>query len=257
MNSLLASQPYIPIMAPIGAGLAVAFGTFTYGMLSPTSRMFGPVILRGPDGCGSKIALTFDDGPTRAGTGPILDTLDELKCPATFFFIGHNVQKHPDLVRRATSAGHQVENHSFDHPRLGILRRGEYWKRQWRLTDAAIAAAGGPPHTTFFRPPMGFKSWRMTAAAKTSGVRMVAWSLRAMDGVPTTHDAILHRILPRAQAGDIIALHDGHEPHIKRDPAATVAALPSIIRGLRDKGLEPVLLSELVNPGAAKARTIS
>ncbi len=218
-----------------------------YGMLSHTSRLFGPVILRGPKGCGHKVALTFDDGPTRAGTGPILDTLDELKCPATFFFIGHNVEQHPDLVRRAALAGHQIENHSFDHPRMGIMRRGRYWARQWRLTDAAIAAAGGPATTRYFRPPMGFKSWRMAVAAKASGVHMVAWSLRAMDGVPTNCEAILNRILPRAQPGDIIALHDGHEPHIKRDPAATVQALPSIIRGLRDKGLEPVLLSDLLS----------
>ena len=85
----------------------------------------------------------------------------------------------------------------------------------------------------------------MAVAAAGTGHRMVTWSLRGRDGVPTTAEAIVGRILPRARAGDIIALHDGSEPGLRRDPAATIAALPELVRGLRKKGLEPVRLDEL------------
>lgn len=226
--------------------MAVGAATYLYGIFSPTSQLFGRLILRAPDDCGNKVAITFDDGPTRGGTTPILDILDRMNCPATFFFIGHNVEQCPDLVRRASAAGHQIENHSFDHARLGVFCRGEYWKRQWQRTDAAIAAAGGPARTRYFRPPMGFKTWRITMAAKSSGLHMIGWSLRGMDGVPTSSAAIVRRIVPKARAGDIIALHDGHEPHIKRDALATAEALPRIIQSLRDRGLEPVRLDALL-----------
>lgn len=241
----LTAEVGFPIVAPLGTSAALVFGTFCYGTFSPTSRLLAPVIIRGPQ-TGRRIAITFDDGPVREGTELILSILEQTKTPATFFFIGKNVERCPDLARRAVAEGHQIENHSFDHSRWGVMRNGEYWTDQWRLTDAAIAAAGGPAQTAYFRPPMGFKSRRMARAARIAGVRMVAWSLRGMDGVPTTSDAILARILPRAKAGDIIALHDGEEPGRTRSAAPTIAALPQLIKGLRDKGLDPVRLDELL-----------
>ena len=139
-----------------------------------------------------------------------------------------------------------MANHSLDHSRSGIWGRTWYWKQQLTQADEAIHTAGGPAKCEFFRPPMGFKSWRMAAAARHTGHRIVMWRLRGRDGVPTTAEAILGRILPRARAGDIIVLHEGAEPGKKRDPAATIAAVPGLIAGLRAKGLEPVRLDELL-----------
>lgn len=243
----------LPVLAPIGGAIAAGLSACFYGMFSPTSQMFAPVILRGPRECENRVAITFDDGPTPEGTGPILDTLEQLSARATFFCIGANIEKHPDLVRRAVRSGHQIENHSFDHAWSGLMRRGWYWKDQWRRTDEAIAAAGGPERCRYFRPPMGFKSWRMTLAARAEGYHLVAWSLRGLDGVSSTSESILGRLLPRVQAGDIIALHDGSDPGFTRDPRATIEALPRLIHTLHERGLKPVTLDDLLTPASADA----
>jgi peptidoglycan/xylan/chitin deacetylase (PgdA/CDA1 family) len=238
----------MPAAMPVGGAIALALGIIAYGAFVPGSGMFGPVITHGPrDGFG-RVALTFDDGPTPEGTGPILEVLEAAGARATFFFIGSNVARNPELVRRAAAAGHQIENHSFDHSWWGVMRRGWYWKEQLTKTDAAIRAAGGRAKTRYFRPPMGFKTWRMTLAARDEGHKLVAWSLRGLDGVACKSESILNRILPRARGGDIIALHDGGEPGARRDPGATIAAVPALVRGLREKGLEPVTLNELLSP---------
>jgi peptidoglycan/xylan/chitin deacetylase (PgdA/CDA1 family) len=257
VSPALLSASAATIGTPVGGALALGLGTFFYGMFAPASRMFGPVIVRGARDGRPVVALTFDDGPTPEGTGPILDALARHSAPATFFFIGSNVQRHPDLVRRALAAGHQVENHSFDHAWSGVMRRGWYWKDQWARTDAAIRECGGRERCRYFRPPMGFKSWRMAVAARAAEYEMVAWSLRGLDGVSASSESILKRVLPRAAPGDIIALHDGAEPGSKRDPRATVEAMPRLVEGLRARGLTLVTLDELLKAtsGGAGERT--
>jgi peptidoglycan/xylan/chitin deacetylase (PgdA/CDA1 family) len=82
------------------------------------------------------------------------------------------------------------------------------------------------------------------------GQVMVTWTRRALDGIPTTTDRIVHRLAPAAQAGDILALHDGVEPHIRRNQQPTVAAIRPLVQGLRDRGLQLVRLDELLGrPG--------
>jgi peptidoglycan/xylan/chitin deacetylase (PgdA/CDA1 family) len=254
-------EALIPVVVPAAGSLGAALGLFLHGMFSPSSRLMGPIVVRGPANSG-KVALTFDDGPTE-GTMDVLDALREARCSATFFCIGRNVEKFPAVVQRAVREGHLLANHSFDHSRQSIWRRRWYWVDQVTRTEAALTVAGAPRDTSraFFRPPMGFKSWRMVVACSKTGHQMVTWSLRGMDGVQTTSQAIRARLLPRARAGDIIALHDGAEPGKSRSPAATVEALPEIIRGLRAKGLEPVRLDELLgitgNAGQPRVPTVA
>jgi peptidoglycan/xylan/chitin deacetylase (PgdA/CDA1 family) len=97
---------------------------------------------------------------------------------------------------------------------------------------------------------MGFRNPQLASVARERGAVTVSWTLRALDGVPTTARRIVDRVTRRARPGDIIMLHDGREPGRRRDPRPTIDALPVLIRNLRDRGLEPVRLDQLIGEPA-------
>jgi peptidoglycan/xylan/chitin deacetylase (PgdA/CDA1 family) len=221
-------------LAQIGSVLALsAVGVCAYAYLAPASGVFLPSISRGR---GAGVALTFDDGPTPGGTGAVLDVLARQGVSAAFFVIGGNAARWPDLVRRMHAEGHIVCNHTYDHLPLGALRPPGFWREQLRRTDEVIGSIIGE-RPAFFRPPLGHKSVWMRGEVRRSGKVTVSWSRRGLDGVATTADRIVGRIVPRARAGDIVLLHDGRESWSRRDPGPTVAALPRVIGGLRGRGL--------------------
>lgn len=237
-----------------GAGLA-GIGALTWASLSPKTGPWGPVYSRGPVGTSSCYALTFDDGPTRQSTSQILDIVGELGVHATFFVIGANARQCPDLVARMYSEGHIVANHSLDHAHLAMFRGRRYWNRQVRETDRIIEEIIGL-RPAMFRPPMGIKTWYVMGAAARQGEAVITWSLRAMDGIKTTPERILGRLVPRTMAGDVVVLHDGVEPGSRRDPMVTVEAVKPLISRLRDRGLEPAPLDHLLGlPAYAPAAT--
>lgn len=183
------------------------------------------------------VALTFDDGPSRH-TRAILDTLRRLNATATFFAIGNLAERRPALVRRARAYGMAVGNHSHTHP-----YRPPFASRPVReIRDeiargaAAITPLAGPP--TVFRPPGGSVSPRVVEAAGAQGQRVVLWSVDARDWRPgATASQIAARVLRDVRPGSIVLLHDGGG-----NRAATVKALPAIVKGIRARGLELVLL---------------
>ena len=93
---------------------------------------------------------------------------------------------------------------------------------------------------------MGVRTWRTTGAARDAGLTFITWTRRALDGLPATAEHICDRLIPTAAAGDILLLHDGIENGAKRNPQATVEAIPRIVAALRQRGLEPVRLDELL-----------
>ena len=221
----------------------VATGAISYPLVMPNVQWFGPVTYRGRmDGPG-RVALTFDDGPCPGGTDRILDLLKRLNVRATFFVIGQNVEAHPELLKRIDSEGHLIGNHSFDHPAFGFLKGQAYWREQLERTDAAIERCIGKK-PALFRPPLGLKTPAMLKAA--AGYRTITWTRRAMDGLTTSPHKILHRLTGSTKAGDVVALHDGISPQSNRDPNATVRAVEPLVMRLRERGLEPVRLDELL-----------
>jgi peptidoglycan/xylan/chitin deacetylase (PgdA/CDA1 family) len=231
---------------PEFVGIALTAGAATAGLCYPTfwpaSGIWGPIVSRGATSGRPRVALTFDDGPLPGATDRILDALAELDVKASFFVIGREADRNPRLVSRIHESGHIVGNHSFDHVGLGFLHGQRFWHEQIDRTDRVIERAIGT-RPVLFRPPLGAKTWMMARAARTHTV--VTWSRRGMDGVATNPQRILDRIVPRARAGDIIALHDGISPQSRRDPTTTVEAIRPVVEGLRARGLEPVRLDEL------------
>ncbi len=240
---------------------AIAFhGSVTAGLsalswasISPTNSLWGALHYRGPSVGSPRYALTFDDGPTRHSTSAILDLLGEMGVRAAFFVIGANARQCPDLLVRMQTEGHVVANHTLDHGHLSMFRGRRYWNRQLRETDQIIEQTIGV-RPAMFRPPMGVKTGFVMAAARRRGQAVVTWSRRAMDGVATTAEQILDRLVSRTVAGDVLLLHDGVEPNSRRNPKHTVAALKPLILRLRDRGLEPAPLDDFLGlPAYAKA----
>ncbi len=244
----------VALAAGIGGSLVTGSAAL-WASFSPTNTFWGPVHARGPADGRPRYALTFDDGPTPESTPAILDMLGELNARAAFFVIGANVRRCPQLLSRMHREGHVVANHSFDHPRMGIFRGPWYWERQVRQTDAIIQQVIGK-RAMMFRPPMGIKTWYVMGAALRAGHAVINWTRRGVDGIATTPERILARLVPSAQAGDVLLLHDGVEPRSKRDPSATVAAIRPLILRLRDRGLEPAALDQFLGlPAYAEAHS--
>ncbi len=228
---------------------AVAAGAISYGCFWPRSRLYGPVVYRGRADAGPAVALTFDDGPHPQATPAILDILARHNVPAAFFVVGRHAARHPELVRRMQAEGHLVGNHSFDHDYLGMFRMHQYWRRQLAQTEAVVAQIIGR-RPRLFRPPMGFKHPGMTLSVYQRGDAVVTWTRRGMDGVRTTQQRILERLLPQAAARDILVLHDGCAGRLSGDRRATVDAVDPLIAGLRGRGLALRRLDELIGqPG--------
>jgi len=236
----IASHPIADTCSLIGLGFALA----AYGTFVPDSSLWGTVTSRAAGVKDDRIALSFDDGPTPGASDRVLDLLGELGVKASFFVIGQNVVRAPRLLERMDAEGHLIGNHSFDHSHWAMWRGRDYWQEQVDKTDEAIEEIIGKK-PAMFRPPVGIKTWYTIGAARRRGQQVVAWSVRGFDGVATTSQRIVNRVLPRCSAGDIVSLHDGIEPNAPRDPTPTLEAIKPLVIGLRQRGLTPVRLDEL------------
>jgi peptidoglycan-N-acetylglucosamine deacetylase len=216
--------------AAIGAGL---IGGAAHGMFHRNSRVFGPVLGALPESDHS-VSLTFDDGPNPDATPRILDALGKEGVKATFFILGAYAERWPEIVRRMVSEGHQVGNHGYFHRKLH-LKSPYYVRKDIGLGKRAIERAGGCS-PRLFRAPHGFRSPWVTQIARSFGQRTIGWSLGVWDSDCPGVNAIVERTVFGAKAGSIILLHDGDGYNVNGDRTQTAAAVPLIVRGLRDRG---------------------
>jgi peptidoglycan/xylan/chitin deacetylase (PgdA/CDA1 family) len=199
----------------------------------------GQVLSHGPAG-GREIALTFDDGPSFTQTPAILATLTRLHAKATFFEEGRHVHGREELMNQILAAGDEIGNHSYHHPEYPGY--GEL-----ASTDRRIRAATGF-EPCLFRPPYGLIDAKVSAAARRNKLEMVLWSLDSEDDHHPGVAAIRANTLSAAAPGAIVLMHDGgHHPQ-------TVRALPSVIHGLRAKGLRMVTVTALLGQHFVGAR---
>lgn len=181
------------------------------------------------------VALTFDAGSDRGAAGEILDVLADEGVAATFGLTGRWADANPDLVRRIVADGHQVLNHSWDHPSFtgrstgtGPLSMADRLD-QLRRTEAALTGLGVDPRP-WFRPPYGDTDESVDRDLAAAGYRYdVLWTVDSLGwrGIPP--DEVTRRVLDGAGPGAIVLLHVG-------EASTDVDALPSIIAGLRDDG---------------------
>ncbi len=227
----------------IASAIPVAFGAGVgyYATYAVRSQWLGQTVWHGRTDT-SSVALTFDDGPSD-DTEFVLDALGLAGARATFFMVGQQVETLSHVARRARSEGHEIGNHSYSHP-IYLYRSARETRSQLRRAqDVIMEKVGVRPR--FSRPPCGVRTPAYFSAALEMNLRTVQWTVAGFDWKKLDAERIARNVLKNARAGSIILLHDGDSQR-RRDRKETVQALPSIINGLRERGLCVVPLSQLL-----------
>ncbi|WP_329002161.1 polysaccharide deacetylase family protein [Kribbella sp. NBC_00709] len=175
------------------------------------------------------VVLTFDDGPDVEYTPKVLEILARYDAKATFFEVGQNVQKHPELTKRIHDAGHSVENHTWTHADLRKLGAAAF-RQQVASTDQVIRAQIGSTPACL-RPPYGGVNAAVRQQAKAMGKDLVVWTVDSRDWTKPGTKAIVQRVLKNVHSGSVILMHDGGG-----NRSETVAALPTILKTLKAQG---------------------
>lgn len=206
-----------------------------WNILRPASRGFGPVVSSFLT-AEREVWLTIDDGPDPLTTPRVLDLLDEYEARATFFVVGEQVYRHPELAREIARRGHELANHTASHP------CGTFWSAGPRRVLAEIdgcndaVSAAGLPRPRYFRPPVGIKTPFLHAQLHRRGMGLVAWSARGYDSLLST-DLAVRRIVAGIRPGAVVLLHDGH-----RD-VGRVAVIERVLEHLKRTGYRAILPS--------------
>jgi peptidoglycan-N-acetylglucosamine deacetylase len=152
------------------------------------------------------VALTFDDGP-HPNTLKVLDVLEKHGAKATFFCIGQEVKKYPDILKRICQEGHLIGNHTLTHryvfPVFGVATMQE----ELRKTNEAIAEVTGEA-PSYFRPPFGVTNPRIAKAVKKTGMLSIGWNRRSLDTVSSSKEEVVKRMTQDIHPGDILLFHD-------------------------------------------------
>jgi cellulose synthase/poly-beta-1,6-N-acetylglucosamine synthase-like glycosyltransferase/peptidoglycan/xylan/chitin deacetylase (PgdA/CDA1 family) len=214
---------------------------------------------------GKQVAITFDDGPDERNTGKLLDVLKDLHAPATFFVIGENVMRAPELVVREAQEGHLVGNHTYSHPHLETLTPREA-ASELAATQRLVEGLTGM-RTPLFRGPYTAdidpdrpEDLAVLRIALASGYLFIGANVDPDDWAPQSVDSIVKRVVDgvTSKKGSIILLHDGGGD--KTDAhgmtrAATIEAVKRIVPELRRRGYEIVSLDKLLGVPRAELAT--
>ncbi|HEX9503678.1 MAG TPA: polysaccharide deacetylase family protein [Patescibacteria group bacterium] len=154
------------------------------------------------------IYLTFDDGPNEPYTSQILDLLAEYNAKATFFVIGKNVEKYPEVTKRIVLAGHAIGIHSYTHNPVKVIL-GQLME-EIALTEALIKKYTGV-ETKLYRSPWGITMPWLGTKLRAAGYALFHWDIMAHDWWQPSVEFISSHIVQRAFPGAVILLHDGDQ----------------------------------------------
>lgn len=233
---------------PVRLGLSVAILGIIIGFILtlnavlPTNHFYGPVFSESRTSL-KLVALTFDDGPYPPYTGQILDVLKERQVPATFFVIGQNAAKYPDIIRRIAAEGHQLGNHTYNHVDLLKLDRQAIITEIAQTNKVIADAVGYAPHV--MRPPHGFRDAVVMDAMAEYQLKVVEWSVSSRDWVNPGAEVIAERVLGKVKNGSVILLHDGDGIAAALPREQTVIATRIIIDKLAAQGYKFVTVDEI------------
>lgn len=203
-------------------------------------QVFGDLVDR-VDTSAKVVALTFDDGPDPAGTRQLLDALALAKVPATFYLIGQDIEKHPDLARDIASAGHELGNHTYSHERMVFVTPG-FVAEEVEKTDALIRKAGYRGEITF-RPPNGKKLFALPYYLDQHDRKTIMWDVEPNSDpeVDASAQRIADFTVEHTQPGSIILLH---AMYAEREQSRL--AVTPIVDRLKADGYRFVTVSDLL-----------
>jgi len=205
---------------------------------SPTPHPAGPRITYNKvNADGPFIALSFDDGPSKSTTPRLLDMLAKRGIRVTFFVLGENVQENPEILKREVAEGHEIGNHSWNHPNLAKMSDDAVRNQLQRTQDLVFQITGNKPKV--MRPPYGsFTERQRKWANEQFGFNIALWEVDPNDWKKPGAAVITRRILTETRPGYIILAHDIH--------AQTIDAMAETLDGLLAKGFKFVTVSELI-----------
>ena len=212
------------------------------------AQFFGTIV--SVDTRNKEIAITFDDGPHPEYTPKVLDVLLRYNAKATFFMLGIMAEKYPDLVNQVVEAGHEVGNHSWDHPSLLAIPAREV-NKQLIQTKQLLAPFG----QTLMRPPFGHQNIRTYFSARQCGYKVIGWNLVAEDWLDKDAKWIADKLIRNIKPGSIILFHDSLYQAFEdnyRDREATIGALEILLRKLANYKF--LTVSELLANGTQVKR---
>jgi peptidoglycan-N-acetylglucosamine deacetylase len=226
----------------VTAAAAAGGVTLARGTLAPNSRIFGPVVGRGPRN--RVLYLTFDDGPNPVATERIIRVLERERVPATFFMVGLHAERFPDLARRVAAGGFGIGNHTYTHRRLALAGPGRTAYEIEFAHDAIERACGRSP--TCFRAPHGYRNPFVRRTTARYGYRVFGWTLGVWDTSRPGAEEIRWRVRQYIRPGTVLLLHDGDGYDPTGDRSQTAEALPGILDDCRATGYELRSLDDLV-----------
>lgn len=181
------------------------------------------------------LALTFDDGPSGRFTRKLLEGLEDRDAKVTFFLCGYRLEIYPELANAMLDQGHEIGLHGYSHK---CMAKMDPSKLNQELEDtAALLTAQTGQDFSLLRPPGGLANQTVKQAAQAHGLTLVTWSVDPKDWDTNNQETVVHRVVERAQDGDIILLHDMSD--------SSVAAALEIIDTLTEQGYVFVTVSDL------------
>lgn len=181
----------------------------------------------------NKVAITFDDGPNPEYTVELLEGLQKRGVKATFFVLGAEVEKYPDIVKKIDDGGHLIGVHSYEHVNFGQIG-DEAAIEQIEKTQEAIHNVTGK-YAGYIRPPYG--CWKKSLDVEVPLIE-VLWDIDPLDWATKDADTVVQRILKGVTEGSIILLHDASQ--------SSVQAAFSVIDILQQENYEFVTVEDLL-----------
>ncbi|MFM7530495.1 MAG: polysaccharide deacetylase family protein [Nodosilinea sp.] len=201
------------------------------------------------------VALTFDDGPDPQYTPAIANLLKRHQAKATFFVLGRRGQEHLAILRDLMAAGHELGNHTFNHPNLNFTLPPTI-QTEIGETDAVLKQVQYPD-PVYFRPPYGRAGLTVTSTVKPLGRVLILWDIDLMDWTSSLPPVatMAANLKQQLKPGAIILLHDAIAGADSRDPRSdrqpTVDLVENILTTYGTQGYRFVTVSELLKAGEA------
>lgn len=250
--------------APRGAVTAgVAAGAAALAHFAPATLILPTFLGRPPASLGtwcrwrgssgqSQVAITFDDGPSEE-TRTTLRLLDRFAMPATFFVLGEQLSRHPDIVKEIEAAGHEVATHGFAHTSALLTGPAQLRTDLRRAVELHRAVLGPSPR--YYRPTYGHITATTLREVRRQKLDLILWSVWGKEFADPYPDSVRRRLEAGLTPGAIVLLHDNDVSC----PPGTAAVTHQVLEGLRDlldaRGLEPVTLSDLLAPAVGPGAT--
>lgn len=184
-----------------------------------------------------KIAISFDAAWGNDDTETLINILDEYDVPATFFVVGAWVDKYPESVKQLSDAGHQIMNHSNTHPYFSQLSKAQIEDEINTCNQKIANITGVTPN--LIRVPYGDYDNLTVETIESMGMYCIQWDVDSLDWKDNaTPESICQRVTNKVKNGSIVLFHN--------DADHTPAALPNILKTLKEQGYEFVFIEDLI-----------